>query len=261
MIRQLRRALGWSQDRLAAELRSRHPTVTREMVSRWEHGKRTPGPFWLHHLAAALQVPCRELEAHVRRREMLQAAMAAAAGALAAGTVGGATAKAAAATCTDLYSSIACGDDGPLATVQTAHQTDMMLAGMISSDRPVLMRLARWADDGGSDVLRVNAAGILAKTRLAEPSDLAVAVLRRDADVRHRYLWAVSRRVGADTERLITELANKSDAGARWCSAWLLSQRPRPAGRRAIARALRGEPVTENVRTFGMLLNGDDPCW
>lgn len=227
------------------------------MVSRWEHGKRTPGPFWLHHLAAALQVPCRELEAHVRRREMLQATMAAAAGAL---TAGGA-AKANGRVCADLYGSIACGDDGPLATVQTAHQTDMMLAGLICADRPVLMRLARWADDGGTDVLRVNAAGILAKTRLAEPSDLAVAALRRDADVRHRYLWAVSKRVGADTGRLIAELKNQADAGARWCAAWLLSQRSCPAGRDAIASVLRSEPVTENVRTFGMLLNGDDPCW
>src|SRR5271167_4606036 len=78
VIREIRCALGWSQGRLAAELGrvSARPTVTREMVSRWEHGKRKPGPFWLRHIAAALQVPEWELEGRVRRREMLALAAA-----------------------------------------------------------------------------------------------------------------------------------------------------------------------------------------
>jgi transcriptional regulator with XRE-family HTH domain len=78
VIREIRCALGWSQGRLAAEVGrvSARPTVTREMVSRWEHGKRKPGPFWLRHIAAALQVPEWELEGRVRRREMLALAAA-----------------------------------------------------------------------------------------------------------------------------------------------------------------------------------------
>lgn len=55
-LRELRRSLGWSQARLAAELDSAsgHPTLTREDISRWENGHRTPGPFWIRHLAAVL---------------------------------------------------------------------------------------------------------------------------------------------------------------------------------------------------------------
>jgi transcriptional regulator with XRE-family HTH domain len=64
IVRDLRLALGWSQSRLAAELGavSGRDSVTRELVSRWEHGKRRPGPFWLPHIAAALQTPVTALE-------------------------------------------------------------------------------------------------------------------------------------------------------------------------------------------------------
>jgi transcriptional regulator with XRE-family HTH domain len=74
LIRDLRLTHGWSQARLADELckTARHATVTREDVSRWERGKRCPGPFWLRHLAAALQVPLQVLEsAKVDRREFI----------------------------------------------------------------------------------------------------------------------------------------------------------------------------------------------
>lgn len=46
--------------------------MTRETVSRWETGKRLPGPWWLRHLAAALQVPLKILEqTGVDRRHFL----------------------------------------------------------------------------------------------------------------------------------------------------------------------------------------------
>jgi ribosome-binding protein aMBF1 (putative translation factor) len=59
VICELRCGLGWSQGRLAEELGrvSGHPSITREYVSRWEHGRKTPGPYWIGHLAAVLQVP------------------------------------------------------------------------------------------------------------------------------------------------------------------------------------------------------------
>ena len=254
VIRELRCALGWSQGRLAAELRERsgHPTVTREDVSRWEHGRRVPGPFWIAHLATALQVPQWALEGHVQRRDMLKLA-GAVAGAAVVGTPAHATGE-------ELYSSIAAGDDCPLAGVQTSHQTDLMLAGLAGADRPVILRLARWADDGGSAVLRVNAAGILAKTRSLDAAGLAAAALRRDRGMRARYLHAVSARVGTGAHRLAAELVNPADAGARWCSAWLLGQDSSPVAARALARALRTERVTENIRTIALILNGDDPC-
>ncbi|RZS38933.1 helix-turn-helix protein [Herbihabitans rhizosphaerae] len=64
LIRDLRVALSWSQGRLADELCrvSGHSTATREDVSRWERGKRTPGPYWLAHLATVLEVPLHVLE-------------------------------------------------------------------------------------------------------------------------------------------------------------------------------------------------------
>jgi hypothetical protein len=49
-----------------------HATVTRENISRWETGKRTPGPWWLRHLATVLQVPIEILEqTGVDRRHFL----------------------------------------------------------------------------------------------------------------------------------------------------------------------------------------------
>jgi hypothetical protein len=78
--------------------------------------------------------------------------------------------------------------------------------------------------------------------------------------MRIRYLRAVSVRVGTGTRQLAAELVNPADAGARWCSAWLLGRGGSPGAGRFLARALRTERVTENVRTIGMILNGDDPC-
>jgi hypothetical protein len=179
-----------------------------------------------------------------------------------AGAVAGAAVlgTAAYATGDELYSSIAAGDDGPLTAVQTSHETDLVLAAFAGADRPVMLRLARWADDGGSSVLRVNAAGILAKTQSLDSAGLAAGALRRDRDMRIRYLRAVSARVGTGTRQLAAELINPADAGARWCSARLLGRDGSHAARLALARALRIEPVTENLRTIGMILNGDDPC-
>ncbi|MGH3770244.1 MAG: helix-turn-helix transcriptional regulator [Pseudonocardiaceae bacterium] len=74
LIRELREWLGWSQSRLATALCevAKHETVTREIVSRWETGKRVPGPWWLRHLATVLQVPLEILEqAGVDRRRFL----------------------------------------------------------------------------------------------------------------------------------------------------------------------------------------------
>jgi len=79
LIRELRLASGWSQGRLASALCevAQHATVTREDVSRWEHGKRRPGPFWMRHLATVLQVPLQTLErADVRRRDFIKSVAA-----------------------------------------------------------------------------------------------------------------------------------------------------------------------------------------
>jgi hypothetical protein len=251
----LRSNLGWSQGRLADELGklSGHPSITREYVSRWEHGRKVPGPFWIGHLATVFQVPRWVLEGHVRRRDMLRLTGAAALGAMAGVAAGSADSQ-------ELFASIAAGDPKPLAHIQTSHATDLTLGRLAAADRPVLWRLARWADDGDSDVLRVNAAGVLAKTSDLDFAGLPAAVLGRDQDVRTRYLRAMMARVGPDTKQLAAEALNPADSGARWCAGWLLAREGSTTSRQALAQALRSEPVTENVRAFGLLLNGENPC-
>jgi transcriptional regulator with XRE-family HTH domain len=251
----LRSNLGWSQGRLAEELGkvSGHPSITREYVSRWEHGRKIPGPFWIGHLSAVFQVPRWVMEGHVRRRDMLRLTGAAALGAVAAAPAGSPDSR-------ELFASIAAGDPQPLAQIQTSHATDLALGRLTSTDRPVMWRLARWADDGDSDILRVNAAGVLAKTGDLEVAGLPAVMLGRDPAVRARYLRAMVARVGHDTGLLAAEMLNPADSGARWCAAWLLARDGSAASRQALAQALRTEPVTENVRAFGLLLNGENPC-
>ena len=57
-IAALRRERGWSQSQLAAALTAvSGRVVAREEVSRWEHRRRTPTPYWLSLIAGALGVP------------------------------------------------------------------------------------------------------------------------------------------------------------------------------------------------------------
>lgn len=255
MIAGLRSALGWSQGRLAEELGrvSGRPAITREYVSRWEHGRKTPGPYWIGHLAEALQVPRWVLEGLVRRRDMLRLTGAAAIGA----AIGFGTPSP---DSEELFASIAAGDPGPLAQIQTTYATDMALGRLAAADRPVMWRLAKWAQDDGSDIVRVNAAGILGKAPAQDLTGLPATVMLRDRDVRTRWLRALVARVGTGTGQLAAEVINPADSGARWCAGWLLAQDGSEASRQALARALRAERVTENVRTFGLLLAGENPC-
>ena len=62
---------------------------------------------------------------------------------------------------TDVFSSIAGRDPGPLATVQTTHGTDLVIASM--ADKGAVRSLRTWMTDGDTATLRVNAAGILVK--------------------------------------------------------------------------------------------------
>jgi len=82
----------------------------------------------------------------------------------------------------------------------------------------------------------------------------------RDREVRTRYLRAVAARVGNDPGTLAAEALNPADSGARWCAGWLLARDGSARSRQALTAALRNEPVTENVRSFGLLLNGENPC-
>jgi|SRR5579872_3313901 len=143
----------------------------------------------------------------------------------------------------DIYASIAGSDGNPLADVQTTHATDLVIASLV--ERPVVPKLRRWMTDGSSAVLRVNAAGILAKVQGLDVGRDVAATLTNDAEVRHLYTTAVLSRVcGLDWQaaqamaleplklddpttaahRLSLETLNGADVGARWCASNLLRE-------------------------------------
>ncbi|MEU6061999.1 helix-turn-helix transcriptional regulator [Streptomyces sp. NPDC047097] len=72
LIRDLRKARGWSQARLASEVNDAYGTALgREYVSNWECSKVQPGPFYLRALSAVLDVPLAVLEDDVKRRTFM----------------------------------------------------------------------------------------------------------------------------------------------------------------------------------------------
>jgi transcriptional regulator with XRE-family HTH domain len=142
---------------------------------------------------------------------------------------------------TELAASVAGNDPGPLATVQTTHHVDMAVAAL--ADHRAITYLRRWLDDGRDSVLRVNAAGILAKLPGQGEASRVADALSRDGEVRDRYMTAVVARVcgvnwptasGLGREpsmfsrpalvagRFAHEAVSSRDAGARWCSAAML---------------------------------------
>jgi putative transcriptional regulator len=72
ILPRLRRGRGLTQYGLAERLHaaSGNLSVTREEVSRWERGKRIPGPYWRTWLGRVLDTPTQDLEraAAVARR-------------------------------------------------------------------------------------------------------------------------------------------------------------------------------------------------
>jgi transcriptional regulator with XRE-family HTH domain len=235
LIRDLRSRAELSQTQLAERvcIVSGRPTVTRDEIKRWESGRVIPSRYWLTHLADALNAPadCLVEEARLTRMErrafLSLTALTAVHGKLAA----------------ELTASIAARDDGPLTSVQTTHGADLVIASF--TDRRARANLQRWMYDGSTPILRVNAAGILAKTPGQTAATDVIRVLENDGEARQLYLTAVAARVCAlpwasaerlakghlptSTERahylatrLSRETVNPRDVGARWCSAMLL---------------------------------------
>ncbi|MFF0747353.1 helix-turn-helix domain-containing protein [Streptomyces sp. NPDC004111] len=72
LIRDLRRARGWSQGRLASEInRAFGAGLNREYVSGWERSRHVPRARYLRYLSAVLDVPLAVLESAVERRIFL----------------------------------------------------------------------------------------------------------------------------------------------------------------------------------------------
>lgn len=234
LIRDLRLSRGWSQTDLAATLCSisGHPTLSREEIHRWEVDKVIPGKFWLSHLGVAFNMPLDVLVAEAKLSRMNRRQFIS----LSALTV--AHRKLA----SELTTSIASSDAGPLATVQTTHGTDLVIAAL--SDRTSKRNLKRWMYDGDNPILRVNATGILAKLPDQEAAEQVAVVLGSDVEASQLYATAVIARIsGVPWEtasaiakgqvpsprqaqflasRLTREALNPRDAGARWCSATML---------------------------------------
>ncbi|GIF75972.1 hypothetical protein [Asanoa siamensis] len=180
-----------------------------------------------------------------------------------------------------VFDGVAAGSSATLETAQTTHATDLVIREFVEHDPRAVAALNRWMTDGGTDVLRVNAAGILAKVAAPDIADRVIAALRVDSAARTLYLTAVASRVLAmpwdaatklasgtqapphdSATRLSGELRNPRDAAARWCSAVLLHQTGEAAAepvKAAVADALRTEASPENLRTMAALLAGADP--
>ncbi|MFF0490111.1 helix-turn-helix domain-containing protein [Nocardia sp. NPDC004068] len=143
----------------------------------------------------------------------------------------------------DLHASLAGGDPEPLAVVQTSHAVDQVLATRL--DGSTVRRLLAWSTDEPSDIVRVNAVGILAKLPGQGAARQVVRVIEHDSAVRSRYETAVVARLcginhtqahgyvqtpelipSAElvAQRLSAEAMNPNDAGARWCAATMLAK-------------------------------------
>jgi putative transcriptional regulator len=72
MLRELRNRQGLSQYDLAGQLidASGNYSITREDISRWERGKRIPGPYWRKWLCTVFDLPQQDVDlaAAVARR-------------------------------------------------------------------------------------------------------------------------------------------------------------------------------------------------
>ncbi|MEV4627630.1 hypothetical protein AB0J90_15225 [Micromonospora sp. NPDC049523] len=180
-----------------------------------------------------------------------------------------------------VFDGISSGASGRLETAQTSHATDLVIREFVEHDPASEATLSRWMAMGSTDLLRVNAAGILAKIEAPEIADRVIKALRADDDMRALYLTAVASRVlslpwavagqlargsGAmpsdAAARLAEELRNPRDAAARWCSAVFLYRvgaASREPVRAAVADALRVESAPENLRGMAALLAGADP--
>jgi hypothetical protein len=168
-----------------------------------------------------------------------------------------------------------------LSTAQTSHEIDKAIGSLVAKDPPSVGSLLKWMRSG-SAVLRVNAAGILAKVGAPAMDNDVVQALKADHESRDLYLTAVVSRVlgvpwnyaghvavsgqplsgSSQMESFAAEVGNPYDSGARWCSVLMLARTgpEDPASVCAIlSGALKQETSRENLRAIGCALAGIDP--
>src|SRR5256714_5199966 len=130
-----------------------------------------------------------------------------------------------------------------LSTVQTSHEIDKVIGSLVAKDMPSVGSLLKWMRSG-SAVLRVNAAGILAKMGAPAMDNDVVQALKADRESHDLYLTAVVSRVlglpwddagnlavsgqplsdPREVESFATEARNPYDSGARLCSVLMLAR-------------------------------------
>jgi hypothetical protein len=136
-----------------------------------------------------------------------------------------------------------------------------------------------WMRDGETPKLRVNAGSILWKTGNADLVESAPYQLIHDAEARNWQLTCYARRLLGlswvdakaytgyrmtlpELRTHVTELGSQIDPDSRWCAAVVLGQAVRggnTVARDALLKALRVEPVRENLRLIGLSLAGEQP--
>jgi hypothetical protein len=192
-----------------------------------------------------------------------------------------------------IFKGITAGDKQLFASIQTSHETDLVLREFVSRDQATAHTLTHWMKQGSSPVLRVNSAGVLAKLASPRFDDGVVRTLKSDVDSRQLYVTAVASRVlqlpwdeakqlataveqgpgqmlgrlpadraGHLVNSLSSEICNPRDSAARWCSIVLLDQLKQTApeiASIALRAALRSETGIENLRSIGAVLAGDSP--
>ncbi len=192
-----------------------------------------------------------------------------------------------------IFGDIATGDSALFATAQTSHETDMIIREFVARDDASAASLTGWMNRAPNAVLRVNAAGVLAKIGSTGVTDNVVRTLKSHADTRQLYLTAVASRVlempwdhaarlatvvergpaqlpellsldqaGYAASKLAAELHNPRDGAARWCAVVLMDQLRSASpdiASAAFHAALRTESGTETLRAIGAALAGDNP--
>lgn len=179
-----------------------------------------------------------------------------------------------------IFASICASDSGELAEAQTSHETDQFIKDLLLREPEHIGTMVEWMNTGEEVVLRVNAAGILAKTGDTRITSDVIALLDRDKAVRHLYLtavvfrvlevrWEAAARLASEPNgrrlphlltltsdqlttvatRFCTEALNPRDAVARWLSLRLLEQVmdvARDEIRAMLRKAAEQEDIGEN---------------
>jgi hypothetical protein len=192
-----------------------------------------------------------------------------------------------------IFAEVANRDSELLATGQTSHETDWIIGQLARRHEPAVRSLVDWLSGGGTPVLRVNSAGILAKLGSPKVADLVIKSLQTDGEARRLYMtavlnrvlrldWEAAARVVGDLEqdgrglldmwpesrlaeaamRFAEEVHNPRDSAARWCSVQLLGQLTEAAPDTAVAalqEALGHETSQENARAISAALTGAGP--